>query len=253
VEITMMNLYLKALEGEKGLPNRQQLLPALMSNIRCGNSLVSTDFDKNGGLSSEERRTLSPFDWSSKADGFGDILARGGFDTIVGNPPYIRIQGLDSAQVEYFNSCYKAATGKYDIYVLFVEKAAQLLRNHGVLGMILPNKFLSASYGAGLRSLIKEKALLFGIVDFGASQVFNQATTYTCLLFLKKSENRTFRAMRTLLGESPAQLLKRVPSLSTAPSVNSGTLASPSWAISASDHLEIINTCKSRIFASKIW
>jgi len=240
VEITMMNLYLKALEGEKGLPNRQHLLPALMSNIRCGNSLVSMDAAQSGESFPEKRRTLNPFNWSSAADGFGDILARGGFDAIVGNPPYIRIQGLDAAQVEYFNSHYEAAKGKYDIYVLFVEKGTQLLREQGALGMILPNKFLTATYGAGLRSLIKAGSLLYGIVDFADSQVFDQATTYTCLLFLKKDKNKTFRAIRPQPGESPVQLLKRAPSLSTAPPVNSGTLATPSWAISASDHLEII-------------
>ncbi len=240
VEITMMNLYLKALEGEKGLPNRQHLLPSLMSNIRCGNSLVSADIHENGSLSVEQRRAVNPFDWSSSTNGFGEILAGGGFDAILGNPPYIRIQNLDSAQVEYFNSRYQAATGKYDIYVLFIEKAAQLLRDQGVLGMILPNKFLTASYGAGVRSLITKRALLYGIVDFAASQVFEQATTYTCLLFLKKSENKTFQAIRPAAGESPADLLERVPRLSSASAVRSGTLSTSSWVLSASDQLEVV-------------
>jgi hypothetical protein len=240
VEITMMNLYLKALEGEKGLPNRQHLLPSLMSNIRCGNSLVSTDIHESGSLSPEERKAINPFNWSSSTEGFGEILGRGGFDAILGNPPYIRIQNMDSAQVEYFNSRYQAATGKYDIYVLFIEKAAQLLRDQGVLGMILPNKFLTASYGAGVRSLITKRALLYGIVDFAASQVFDQATTYTCLLFLKNSQNKSFKAIRPAPAESPAHLLERVPKLASAFTIKSGVLSTSSWVLSSSDQLEVI-------------
>ena len=240
VEITMMNLYLKALEGEKGLPNRQHLLPSLMSNIRCGNSLVGTEIKESGNLSPEEKRAINPFDWSSTTDGFGEILASGGFDAIVGNPPYIRIQNLDSAQVEYFNSRYQAATGKYDIYVLFIEKAAQLLRDRGILGMILPNKFLTASYGAGVRSLITKKALLSGIVDFAASQVFDQATTYTCLLFLKKSESKTFKAIRPAPGESPSRLLERVPNLASPSTIQPGALSASSWVLASSDQLEVV-------------
>jgi type I restriction-modification system DNA methylase subunit len=240
VEITMMNLYLKALEGEKGLPNRQHLLPSLKSNIRCGNSLVSTDINESGSLSVEERRAINPFDWSSSTEGFGEILARGGFDAIVGNPPYIRIQNLDSAQVEYFNSRYQAATGKYDIYVLFIEKGTQLLRDQGILGMILPNKFLTASYGAGVRSLITKKTLLYGIVDFAASQVFDQATTYTCLLFLKNSQNKSFTTIRPAPAESPAHLLERAPKLTSASMIKSGVLSTSSWVLSSSDQLKVI-------------
>lgn len=240
VEITMMNLYLKALEGEKGLPNRQHLLPSLMSNIRCGNSLVGTDFHENGGHTPQERIASNPFDWSSNTNGFGAILAKGGFDAIVGNPPYIRIQNLDSAQVEYFNSRYQAATGKYDIYVFFIEQAAQLLQEKGILGMILPNKFLTASYGAGVRSLITKRMLLYGIVDFTASQVFDQATTYTCLLFLKKGENKSFKAIRPAAAESPAHLLERVPELASAPTTNSGALSTSSWVLASSDQLEVV-------------
>jgi type I restriction-modification system DNA methylase subunit len=240
VEITMMNLYLKALEGERGLPNSQHLLPSLKSNIRCGNSLVGTDDDEIQELSPEDRRNINPFDWASESGGFGQILGRGGFDAVVGNPPYVRIQNLATGQVEYFNSRYKAATGKYDIYVLFIEKATELLKADGNLGMILPNKFLTASYGIGIRSLLNERALLHGIVDFAAGQVFDQATTYTCLLFLKKRANKSFAVIRAVGSESPAELLGRVPTLSDAPSAKSATLSSSSWVLSTSDQLGVI-------------
>jgi hypothetical protein len=106
VEITMMSLYLKALEGERGLlPKKQHLLPPLSNNIKCGNSLIGYDilddtllphFSKGGlgGITDETKSRINPFDWNSKTAGFGEIMENGGFDVVIGNPPYLRVQGL---------------------------------------------------------------------------------------------------------------------------------------------------------------
>ena len=117
VEVTVMSLYLKMLEGELP-PNWQrewlenQLLPPLDNNIQCGNSLIDTaDFDryvvdKYGGLfplDDDVRFRINRFDWTSRTRGFGRLLdsqavkgrGRTGFDCIIGNPPYIRVQELN--------------------------------------------------------------------------------------------------------------------------------------------------------------
>ncbi len=113
----------------------------------------------------------------------------GGFDAVIGNPPYIRIQTMQDSQpqeVEYFGNTYQAASqGNYDIYVVFVERGLKLLNKSGRLGFIIPNKFFRTDYGEGLRRLVSDEKAVSRIVDFGASQVF-RATTYTCLLFLQK-------------------------------------------------------------------
>ena len=113
----------------------------------------------------------------------------GGFDVIVGNPPYVRIQTLPKDEVAFYNDHYAAATSNYDIYVLFVERALQLLKPGGVMGFILPKKFMQTTYGEGLRKLLAEQKAVLKIIDFGDAQVFDEVTTYTCLLFLRKQVN----------------------------------------------------------------
>jgi len=80
---------------------------------------------------------------------------------------------------------YQSATGNFDLYVSFVERGFQLLNSGGLLGFIVPNKFLRTDYGEGLRRTLSSEKALSRIVDFGSSQVF-EATTYTCLLFLRR-------------------------------------------------------------------
>lgn len=182
VEICQLNLLLRTLK-------QRAILPNLTENIKCGNSLISGEplelikyFDKP-----EEKRCIN---WDEE---FSGIMKNGGFDVIIGNPPYVRIQTLPKDEVRYFSEQYQSAVSNYDIYVLFVERGLRLLREGGILGLILPKKFFTASYGEGLRSVISKYNALAEIVDFGHEQVFDGATTYTCLLFLRKSKNKTFR------------------------------------------------------------
>lgn len=124
----------------------------------------------------------------------------GGFDAIIGNPPYIRIQTMQESSprsAEYLKKHYEAASkGNYDIYVVFVEKALSLLNPQGALGYILPHKFFNAQYGSSLRQLLGKGRNLSHIVHFGAEQVFAGATTYTCLLFLTKKPQPKFRFVK---------------------------------------------------------
>jgi len=120
----------------------------------------------------------------------------GGFDAVIGNPPYIRIQAMKEwapIEVEFYKQRYTAASkGNYDIYVVFVERALQLLNKSGRMGFILPHKFFQAKYGEPLRSLIAEGRHLGEVVHFGDQQVFPRASTYTCLLFLAKEGSDHF-------------------------------------------------------------
>ena len=187
VEVTHLSLYLKMLEGENRetlraqveLFKKEPLLPPLDKNIKCFNSLIASDFS----LDPDELVRVNAGDWDVH---FAEIMKSGGFDAVVGNPPYVRIQGFPEAQVDYFTQAYRAATGNYDLYVNFVEKGLGLLNNTGQFGMILPNKFFRTDYGLGLRTLLSESKAVRCVIDFGADQVF-EATTYTCLLFLTKT------------------------------------------------------------------
>jgi type I restriction-modification system DNA methylase subunit len=207
VEVTKLSLLLKVLEGENEQSLAQQMtlwheraLPDLENNIKCGNSLIGTDFYEGSqtGMNlfeDEEQYRINAFDWCGK-DGFQEIMKNGGFDVVIGNPPYIRIQTLKEwapKEVEYYKGEYKAASaGNYDIYVVFVEKGLGLLNNIGKLGYILPHKFFNSQYGAPLREIISAGKRLSKIVHFGDLQVFSGATTYTCLMFLDKKNNDKF-------------------------------------------------------------
>ncbi|MHB1157327.1 MAG: Eco57I restriction-modification methylase domain-containing protein [Phycisphaerales bacterium] len=236
VEVTIMSLYLKMLEGELP-PNWQkewlenELLPSLDSNILCGNSLIDeASYDaylltKRGSLFSEDADTrfrINRFDWKSRTRGFGRILdvqgivdrRRNGFDCIIGNPPYIRVQELNkwaSEECEFYKWKYKsAAKGNYDIYVVFTERALQLLAPDGLLGFIMPHKFWQAQYGAGLRKLIADGKHLRAVIDFREEQVFSGATTYTAIHTLSRAANSGLVAYSatTKLYDGIAQMIE---------------------------------------------
>ena len=197
VEVTKLSLLLKVLEEENEENIEKQLklfeeraLPSLHQNIKCGNSLIGWDI-VTPEMPSDEVKRINPFDWSKE---FASVMAAGGFDAVIGNPPYIRIQTMKEwapTEVEVYKKKFLSASkGNYDIYVVFVEKGLALLNKNGLLGYILPHKFFNAQYGEPLRSVISKGKHLKEIVNFGHQQVFENATTYTCLLFLGKSERK---------------------------------------------------------------
>ena len=117
--------------------------------------------------------------------------ARNGFDLVIGNPPYIRIQSLKQSAphlVEHYKRRYKAASkGNFDLYVVFVERSLELLNAAGQLAFILPHKFFNAQYGEPLRKLLAAGKNLRHVVHFGDQQIFPGATNYVCLLFLARA------------------------------------------------------------------
>ena len=204
VEVTKLSLLLKVLEGESGETLASQLklfheraLPDLSANIRCGNSLIGPDFYDGklpDLLSEEDRYRINCFNWKAE---FPEVFAAGGFDAVIGNPPYIRIQTMKEwapLEVEFYKTAFASAgKGNYDIYVTFVEKGLGLLNAKGRLGFILPHKFFNAQYGEPLRALLAKGQHLSEVIHFGDAQVFAGATTYTCLLFLDKAGSGSCR------------------------------------------------------------
>ncbi len=206
VEVTKLSLLLKVLEGETNESINSQLtffneraLPDLDNNIKWGNSLIGPDFyndDQMMLLDEDAHYRINVFGWKTN---FPQVFTGNnpGFDAVVGNPPYIRIQALKEfapVEVEHYKKTYRCAgKGNYDIYVVFIERGLELLNKNGKLGYILPHKFFNAKYGQPIRQLISEGRHLSEVVHFGDEQVFAGATTYIALLFLDRSGKEEFR------------------------------------------------------------
>lgn len=108
---------------------------------------------------------------------------KGGFDIVIGNPPYIKIQNLPEAETIQLKKNYESATGKFDLYVLFIEKSFALMNSKGITSYIQPHRFLNADYGKGIRDFLKNKKGINRIINFGVEQIFETATTYTGIFF----------------------------------------------------------------------
>jgi len=139
---------------------------------------------------------INIFDWNEE---FKAIMSNDGFDAVIGNPPYLRIQGLQEFygnQIDYFIRKYKSAVKRFDTYLLFAEKGFKLLNKNGFLGFILPHKFLNSDFGSGLREYLINNTALKSFVSFGNNLIFKKATTYTGIMILSKNENSKFEYYR---------------------------------------------------------
>ncbi len=229
VEVTKLSLLLKVLEGETDETLSQQLvlwreraLPDLSKNIKCGNSLIGPDYFGAQLLPDEEEmRRVNAFDWQVE---FPEVISTGGFDVVIGNPPYIRIQTIQEwtpGSADYFKRIYRVAyAGNYDIYVVFVERGLSLLKGNGKLGFIIPQKFWHVHYGKELRGLLLKQKNVEGVVNFGYNQVFDAAFINTCILILSKAPSASFNYTEVRKAEKGTSLylaLKAAP-VSTLPS-----------------------------------
>ena len=131
----------------------------------------------------EEIIRVNPFDWQRS---FPEVFAQGGFDAVIGNPPYVRQEDL-GADKRYYQSLYEVYTGTADLYSYFIERGIKLLAPNGNFSYIVANKWMRANYGRPLREWLK-KQCIDEITDFGDLRVFTSATTYPCILRVSNRE-----------------------------------------------------------------
>jgi len=164
VGIAKLSLWLQTAKRDRPLSN-------LMNNIKSANSLTA--------------------DWNEL---FPEIMANGGFDCVVGNPPYVRQESIKELKPK-LKEIYSVFTGTADLFVYFYELAQNILKIGGINGFICSNKFFRAKYGQKLREMILEKTTIKSIVDFNAVKVFEDATVDSAITILQKgySENSSFQ------------------------------------------------------------
>ncbi|MCU0393563.1 MAG: N-6 DNA methylase, partial [Thermoflexibacter sp.] len=187
VEVTKLSLLLKALEGETEASINtslkifnERVLPSIDNNVQCGNSLIGTDFYNTGlFLTPKEERKINVFDWKS---GFKEVFKQGGFDVVIGNPPYRTLQlgKKQESEKDYLLQYYKVKfphsfSYKVNLFALFMERMTFLQKpTHSVASLIVPSTFHNSLYFKDLRKFLLEKGSFSSIYDV-RFKVFNQA------------------------------------------------------------------------------
>jgi adenine-specific DNA-methyltransferase len=178
------------------------------------------------------------FEFPEVLDDAGEFI---GFDAVIGNPPYIRIQDLKECapnEVTLYKTRYiSASKGNYDIYVMFVELSLTLLSDRGRLSFILPHKFFNAQYGEPLRKHIAAGAHLSKVVHFGHEMVFEEAAAYTCLMFLSRQRSEAFQFIKVDNLNGWRQGIDGTAVEGTIPSINA-TAADWNFAAGGSEGLQ---------------
>ncbi|MCK4667778.1 Eco57I restriction-modification methylase domain-containing protein [Candidatus Dependentiae bacterium] len=176
VEITKLSMWLKT-------ANKGKELTFLDDNIKCGNSLIDDP----------EIAGDKAFKWEEE---FKEIMDSGGFDVVIGNPPYISglqlSKKMNKLENKYIKNKYKSASGSFDIYVIFIELGLNLLNENGIISFITPNKYLSAPYGKMLRSLIFKEHKIIEILDLSKVKVFDDPSIYPIIFTFSKFHNEDY-------------------------------------------------------------
>ncbi len=179
VEITRLNLLINSLD-------QRIKLPKLDKNIKNGNSLISGTDEELQKYFGKNFRDKKPFNWKEE---FPDVFKQGGFDVVIGNPPYIDSESMVKTMPQerkYINNHYLSAKGNWDIFCVFIEKALNLCRDGGYHSFILPNKLISANYAQDIRKIL-ERNRIYKIRDYSKTKVF-EVSVYPIVYIVQKAK-----------------------------------------------------------------
>ena len=184
VEIARLNLLINALDSK-------MKLPSLSDNIKNGNSLISgsdKELEKYFGKNFMDKK---PFNWQEE---FPEVFKQGGFDVIIGNPPYIFARGgnFDEQEKKYYYNNFKLQKYQINTYLLFIERAYNLLNNRGSFGFIIPNNWLTINTFSGLREFVLKETGNVEIIN-AVDSVFSQANVDNCILIFEKTKPSTIK------------------------------------------------------------
>jgi adenine-specific DNA-methyltransferase len=190
VEVAHLSMYLKLLEEETPASARnhqlefqETLLPSLSKNIVSGNSLIGTDILGADLFASTDTKDLNPMNF---ADRFSDTMKRGGFDAIVGNPPYVRPHKLPAHVKEYLWKTLKTFVAKSDLYSCFMERSIDLLGPGGRIGYIVPHTWTSLESFEEIRKKLVHETKVNLLTQL-PKRVFRDATVETCIFVAERS------------------------------------------------------------------
>jgi len=226
-EVAKMSLSLKVIDNLDFFENYQELgvfgskiLNSVGENIKCGNTLISSDIiEKYPHIlkNSEQLFKTNPFDWKS-TDGFKEVFqTKGGFDFIVGNPPYVEVKNYNEVYPimhRYIKEQYETTkNGKIDLSIAFIERGISLLNPKGKMGLIVQSRWFKTSYAKKIRHYITSNNLLSQVIDFKSNSIFKSRITYIALLILSKEPKYkiVFKKISQDREELPSTLRELAP------------------------------------------
>ncbi len=213
VEVARLNLLLRGLHSREKLP--------MLENIANGDSLHKETFEMN----------------------FSQVMKDGGFDIIIGNPPYVRQETLGEEFKTYAKQNFETFAGTADLYIYFIEQAHKLLKPNGLFGMIVSNKWMRSNYGKALRQFLTKNAEILEIIDFGELPVFENAATFPVIIITRKrqteKQNFLYAPIKRLDFES---LTDEVKSIST--QLDESAVQSENWTLSGGGEQVILDKMK---------
>ncbi|MBI9037184.1 MAG: N-6 DNA methylase [Bacteroidales bacterium] len=179
VDIAKLSLWLRT--AQKG-----RKLNTLSNNIKCGNSLIDDP----------EVAGEKAFNWQNE---FPEIFKNGGFDVVIGNPPYVRNEFILSNHKSFLENKYKVFTGKSDLYVYFFELAHTLLKSNGLFGVIVSSKYTKTKYGKVLINFLQNETKIESFIDFQDLDVFSGIVAYPSIILLRKQKIEISDSISNLL------------------------------------------------------
>lgn len=219
VEIAKLALWLRTAK-----PHRK--LNSLNQNIKCGNSLIS-----DPAIAGEKA-----FDWQKE---FPQVFEKGGFDVVIGNPPYVQLQSMGAMSDVYAQCGFETYNKSADLYCLFTERGYNLLKEGGIQSFIMPNKWMLVSYGKELRKFMA-KTDLQQILNFGDIQFFEGAATIVCIFVTRKASEHNNDVLALSLNKKTyhGDFLNEIPiQLASYPAE---TFGESEWIIQPKVHFEIL-------------
>lgn len=192
VDVAKMSLSLKMIDDYNSLDFEDvgllgsQILHGVGNNIKCGNSLVGSDIEQKYPALSEnfiELQATNSFDWRNS---YPEVFANGGFDIILGNPPYVEVKNYNVSlphMAMYIKDTFVSSrNGKIDLAIPFIEQGMRLLNETGRLGYIIQKRFFKTDYGKGIRKLLTDNKTLHSIYDFEETDLFKGRITYVAIM-----------------------------------------------------------------------
>ena len=222
VEIAKLSLWLRT--AQKG-----RKLTTLSNHIKCGNSLI-----EDSEIAGEKA-----FNWQNE---FSEVFAKGGFDVVIGNPPYVHLEKIKETSIALKNANYETYHSQGDIYCVFVEKGINVLKEKGLISYIMPNKWLQAGYGKPLREYFL-KYRMFELIDFGDIQIFDGATTYPCIFITQKANPQKEMSISVLKESNEMDFKFNVTE--TAELFETDSFSGETWVISSGKAQKMLERFKS--------